>query len=116
MFVSYILLWYNPKMGLCVLGSFLTFSAQGGRGKKKNKTAAKKFASPSEGAAEGSPSLKLWTRGVWGGNSAASERQNAAFGFSLKKVRLPAGRQGFRSAFGAKIKTLYKSVFILAPH
>ena len=41
-------------MGLCILGSSLIFSAQGGRGKEKNcKPAAKNFASPSEGAAEG---------------------------------------------------------------
>jgi len=36
-------------MGLCILGSSLTFSAQGGRGKEKNqKPVAKNFASPSE--------------------------------------------------------------------
>ena len=41
-------------MGLCILGSSLIFSAQGGRGKEKNlKLAAKIFASPSEGEAEG---------------------------------------------------------------
>jgi len=43
-------------MGLCILGSSLIFSTQGGRGKEKNhKPAAKNFASPSEGAAEGGP-------------------------------------------------------------
>ena len=37
-----------------ILGSFLTFPAQGGRGKEKNqKPAAKNFASPSEGETEG---------------------------------------------------------------
>ena len=51
-------------MGLLILGSSLTFSAQGGRGKEKNLVAAKKFAVGSEGAAEGGG----------GGNSAAPER------------------------------------------
>ena len=51
-------------MGLCILGSSLIFSAQGGRGKEKNlKLAAKIFASPSEGEAEGG----------CGGNSASPE-------------------------------------------
>ena len=51
-------------MGLCILGSPLTFSAQGGRGKDKNcKPAAKNFVSPSEGEAEGG----------CGGNSASPE-------------------------------------------
>ena len=51
-------------MGLLILGSSLTFSAQGGRGKEKYIVANKNFASPSEGAAEGG----------CGGNSAAPER------------------------------------------
>jgi len=51
-------------MGLCILGSSLIFSAQGGRGKEKNcKPAAKNFASLSEGEAEGG----------CGGNSASPE-------------------------------------------
>ena len=44
-------------MGLLILGSSLTFSAQGGRGKEKYPVAAKNSVRPSEGAAEG---------GVWG--------------------------------------------------
>ena len=41
-------------MGLCILGSSSTFSAQGGWGKeKKEKPAAKNSASPSEGEAKG---------------------------------------------------------------
>ena len=51
-------------MGLLILVSFLTFSAQGGWGKEK-KIAAKKIASPSEDAAEG---------GCGGRNSASPER------------------------------------------
>jgi len=51
-------------MVLIIKGSSLTFSAQGGRGKEKNKVAAKISVRPSEGAAEGG----------CGGNSAAPER------------------------------------------
>jgi len=50
-------------MGLCILGSSLTFSAQGGRGKEKKDKPAEKKASPSEGEAEGG----------CGGNSASPE-------------------------------------------
>lgn len=54
----------TSKISKRILGSSLTFSAQGGRGKEKNqKPAAKIFASPSEGAAEGG----------CGGNSASPE-------------------------------------------
>ena len=54
---------YN-KLGKQNKGGSLIFSAQGGRGKEKNyKPAAKKFASPSEGEAEGG----------CGGNSASPE-------------------------------------------
>ena len=54
----------TSKISKQILGSFLTFSAQGGRGKEKNqKPAAKNFASPSEGEAEGG----------CGGNSASPE-------------------------------------------
>jgi hypothetical protein len=49
----YILTWYNPKIGLCILGNSLTFSAQGRKGKEKDcKPATKIFASPSEGEAK----------------------------------------------------------------
>src|SRR3989338_7626079 len=51
-------------MSSSILGSSLTFSAQGGRGKEKNLVAAKNPVRPSEGAAEGG----------CGGNSAAPER------------------------------------------
>lgn len=44
-------------MGYTDLGSSLTFSVQGGRGKEKNPVAAKNPVHPSEGMAEG---------GVWG--------------------------------------------------
>jgi len=54
-------------MDLIILGSSLTFSAQGGRGKEKN-LPAEKIGSPSEGAAEGG----------CGGNSAAPERSAGA--------------------------------------
>jgi len=54
----------TSKISKQILGSSLTFSAQGGRGKEKNqKSAAKNFASPSEGEAEGG----------CGGNSASPE-------------------------------------------
>ncbi len=54
----------NTKFLQTILGSSLIFSAQGGRGKEKNQMpAAKNFASPSEGEAEGG----------CGGNSAAPE-------------------------------------------
>ena len=54
----------TSKISKRILGSSLTFSAQGGRGKEKNqKPAAKNFASPSEGEAEGG----------CGGNSASPE-------------------------------------------
>ncbi len=53
-------------MGLCILGSSLVFSAQGGRGKEKNLKPAEKIAVGSEGAAEfpphppsAAPSLRL---------------------------------------------------------
>jgi len=51
------------KLSYTNLGSSLTFSAQGGRGKEK-KLSAKNSVRPSEGAAEGG----------CGGNSAAPER------------------------------------------
>jgi len=59
LFVVYILLWYNPKMGLCILGSSLNFSASGGRGKEKNLKPAEKIAAGSEGEAEAT--LSDWT-------------------------------------------------------
>ncbi|MBU1104690.1 hypothetical protein KJ664_02210, partial [Patescibacteria group bacterium] len=65
-------------MGLCILGSSLLFSAQGGRGKEKNCKPAEKIAVGSEGEAE---------RGC-GGNSASPERQSSQSGFSSKKVRI----------------------------
>jgi len=78
-------------MGLCILGSSLIFSAQGGRGKEKNlKLAAKIFASPSEGEAEGGCE----------GNSASPERQNSQSGFSLKKVRILTKRHRQFSKLG----------------
>ncbi|MCK4355158.1 hypothetical protein KAW43_02265 [Candidatus Parcubacteria bacterium] len=62
-------------MGLCILGSSLLFSAQGGRSKEKNCKPAEKIAVGSEGEAEG-------------GNSASPERQSSQSGFSSKKVRI----------------------------
>jgi len=75
-------------MGLFILGSSANLPAhwEGGARARINQIAAKKFASPSEGAAEGG----------CGGNSAAPERsaerseavQKSTSGFSLKKVRI----------------------------
>ena len=66
----------TSKISKRILGSSLTFSAQGGRGKEKNqKPAAKIFASPSEGAAEGG-------RGV----------QISQSGFCSKKVRISSNK------------------------
>ena len=54
----------TSKISKQILGSSFVFSAQGGRGKEKDcKPAAKNFASPSEGEAEGG----------CGGNSASPE-------------------------------------------
>lgn len=69
---------YN-KLGKQNKGSSLTFSALGGRGKeKKDKPAAKNFASPSEGEAEGG----------CGGNSASPEPQRSPAAL-LAKSRTP---------------------------
>ena len=54
------------KLSYTNLGSSLTFSAQGGRGKEK-KLSAEKSGSPSEGAAEGG----------CGGNSAGAKRRRS---------------------------------------
>ena len=61
-------------MNTRILGSSLTFSAQGGRGKEKILKPAEKIGRPSEGAAEGG----------CGGNSAAPEPKRSPTACSIK--------------------------------
>ena len=84
---------YLQTMSDIILGSSITFSAQGGRGKEKN-VAAKISVHPSEGAAEGG----------CGGNSAAPERNQTEANPAACSVRSRTPQKSFLFLLEEKIR------------